>query len=215
MWKGRIFSWAVGAGALALVAGLLTWGHQSQASSDNYVFLVRGIVTEVSHPANTVRMYATYTSAAGEGDLAGKELDYDVHGAVFYKWQNSKKNKVTFTKSAQVGDEIVMKGTKKGDRLSVAWLVVNDRSFDMQGNLIDYDQDHMLMKLSVSSSTFKAERYVGKDVTVSYRDNTPFYARSGGEMEHDTLSADAQKVRIVGKMEGDVLKVYKFYNEVK
>jgi hypothetical protein len=216
MYRRGISSLLVGVGAVTLVAGLIVWGQQSQASSDQYTFLVRGIVTEANHSANTVRMYATHTSAEAKADLSGTEVDYNVSDAVFYKWSNGVKTRVTWTKSAQIGDEIVMRGAAKGDgRYNVSWLVVNDRSFEVTGKLIDYDQSNMKVTVSVTSSTFKPTMYNGKDLVIYYRDNTKFYARSGAEMEQDALSADTQKVKLVGSMEKHIFKASKLYNDLK
>ena len=215
MYQGKKVGWLVGVAAVALVAGLVTWGHRTQAASDNYVFVARGIVTEVNHTANTVRMAAAYTSASATNDLSGTAMDYNVNGAKFYKWQNNKKVRVTWTKSAQVGDEIVIRGTKKNDRYTASWLVVNERNFTMTGRLIDLDKSNRKMTISVITSTYKPANFNGKDVTVYYRDNSKFYARSLAEMEEDALRADNQKVKIVGAMEGNNFKFTKLYDDLR
>lgn len=180
---------AVAVGALALT------GYRTQAASST--FTVRGIVTKVDRNANKIHVSANYVIGDLKTELAGVNTEYSVNGAAFYKWQNGKKNRVTWTKSAEVGNEVVMYGSKRGDSYPVRWLVVNDRTFTIVGKIREHNKTLKQFQVAVTSSTYKNSVYAGKDIIIRYNGNTAFTS-DGQTVESDDIPAGNQRAKFKG-----------------
>lgn len=196
--------------ATVAVSALAFVGYQSQASS-SYTFLVRGYVTQVHHATNKVHVSATYASDRAKADLAGNDLEYSVNGAAFYKWENGIKKRVTWTKSAEVGDEVVMYGTRRNESQTVRWLVVNDRTFTVIGKIKDHDKSAKTMQVAVTSSTYHNSVYAGKDIIIKYDGNTRFTS-DGRTVESDDIPASNQRAKFTGDQDFSTWKVTQVWN---
>lgn len=202
--------------AALLSASVLAFTDRVEASSDKYKFTVRGIVREVTPAAKTIRVYVTYASSAAKDELLGNTQDFNVNSAKFYKWSGDKKSRTTLSKVAQVGDEVVLYGQKKGeDQFSAATVTTNDRTFEVVGLLREYNSSDGTLRMEASFSTYKNSQFKGKDIWIGLLSNTKVYASSGAEMNTDELKANDQKIKVKGVMEGSNWKVNTIWNEYK
>lgn len=212
MWVGAL-------ALIALVAGAVVVGTRANAAATNkYTFTARGIVREVNLKGSTLRLYVQYTSTNAEKDLLGQTQDFNVNGAKFYKWVNGKKTRVTYSKMAQVGDEVAIKGVaKSNDEYKLSEATKNDRSFSVIGKLHNYNANDRTMQITVTSSTYKSATYVGKDVWMQYGDSAKFKGgnKSDVDINSDDVKANEQKVKVTGVMEGNNWVVYNFYDNYK
>lgn len=205
--------------ACAALVTTVVLSHRADAAAARYKFTVKGIVTEINVPGNTIRVNVKDASERARGDLLDKETDFNVRGAKYYRWVNGKKNRVSFTKMAQVGDQVVVYGTAKdNDQYNAAWVVRNDRSFTIIGKLRDYREDEKRLRVEVISSTYKANLYKGKDVWVEYDDNSKLFNNANSDMAWDALTASDQRVKVQGEIEGnkwDIAKMWDNYKKAK
>lgn len=191
----------MGVVAISLVAALALWANKTNAGSDRYTFLIRGYVTKVDTVNNTVRVSATHTSPAATADLGGVPTDYNVKGAKFYKWTNGVKKRVSFTKSAVVGDEVVIRGAAKTNgNYNAAWLVVNEKDFEIVGKLRGNDLNKKQLTVLVGTSTYKQTQFANKEVVVQYSNSTKFKA-AGKDIDNDDVSANNQTVKVKGQIQ--------------
>lgn len=208
------WSFLITIAAAALVLGGLAYSHRTSAAADRYQFLVRGIVIEVDQKGNSVRVSATHTSDSAD-ELAGVPTDFNVNGAKFYKWTNGVKKRVSLTKSAQVGDEVVMRGAAKDNgNYNVQWLVVNDRTFTITGKLKEHETGAKTLKVAINTSTYKQSQFLDKEVIINYGNSTTFKT-DGSEVNPDEVPGSSQKVKIVGKIEDNKWNATHVFNNVK
>lgn len=197
----------------------VAWSHRANAAGDRYKFLAKGIVTEVNTTGNTIRVVATYASDQAKSDLLGTAIDYTVKGSTFYKWQNGKKNRVTFTKVAQVGDEVVVYGAAKANgQYNASWVVCNDRSFSVIGKLREHKAEAKQLRLEVISSTYKDAYYKNKEIWVEYGNNAKLYTNTNAEMNWDDLTVSDQRFKVQGSIQTnkwDVTKAWDNYKKAK
>lgn len=188
---------AIGLGTAVIVGVLAMAGFGSQAASNT--FTVRGIVTKINTDTSKVYVSANYVVGNLKEELAGVNTEYSLNGAALYKWQNNKKNRVTITKSAQEGDEVVMYGTKKGDSYTARWMVVNDRAFTVIGKVKEHNKTLKQFQVAVTSSTYKNSVYAGKDIIVRYGSSATFTS-DGNTVEADDIPAGNQRARFTGSI---------------
>lgn len=203
----------LGGGMLAVVALLAVVAVGANAT-DEYAFLVRGIVTENNTTTKTVRVYVTHTSPAAQNDLAGNVQDFSVSTATFYKWVSGVKKTVNQS-AATVGSEVVLKGVKKtSGQFNVTALTVNDRSFEIVGKIREHDTALRRVKILVGTSTYKQAFYVNKEVAMQYDDNTVFMSL-GKVINSDEVTADNQTVKVRGVVSNGAWELSRFWDDYK
>ena len=200
-----LFMAAVGAAAVALLAGI--W-HVA-AAADQYVFLVRGDITDIDAAHKTVTVNSRYVGLgnAGENDLAGKAVEMSVSKAIYFKYNATGTKVRTTLGSFNVGDEVVVRGAKKdGGNFNVSVMTLNDNKVNLRGILQGQDVDAKYLEIDINKmvtasngkiykpSTFK----VGDRVRVYYGNGTKFYSRDGKEMNPDEVSNDNEQITVKG-----------------
>lgn len=186
-----------GGGVLLAVMTLAVVSSNSQAATDDYTFLVRGMVKENDQATKSINVYTTHASPAAKNDLAGNRQDFSLSTAKLLKWVGGKKVPVSLG-SVTVGSEVVLSGVKKSDgSFRVSWLVINDRSFDVVGKLRNHDETLNMLTIEVGTSTYKQSTYVNKDVVFLYDETTEFMSL-GTVIQQDELNADGQRVKVRG-----------------
>ncbi|MDP3997616.1 MAG: hypothetical protein Q8P73_03920 [bacterium] len=206
---------ALGVAAFLMVASMALWAQRGDAGSDRYVFLVRGIVTAMDTGNKTVTVSATHASDLATNDLAGQEVVYNIRPANFYKWTNGVKKRVTLTKSAQVGDEVVMRGAAKTNgQYNVSWLVVNQKSFTVIGKLKENNLVTKTVKILVGTSSYKQSSFVDKEVVMHYTNDTKFKAL-GKDVDNDDVTANNQLVKVSGTIDYGNWNVANFWDGYK
>jgi len=200
-----------GGGVLLAVMTLAVVSTSTDAASDDYSYLVRGIVKENDTATKSVNVYITHASPSAKADLAGNRQDFSLSTATLLKWVNGKK--VAVGQSAvTVGSEVVMKGVKKSDgSFRNQWLVINDRGFDVVGKLKEIDTTKRMLQIEVGTSTYKQSLYVNKSIWFLYDDNTVFMSL-GNVIETDDVNADSQRVKIRGIVVNGNKEISRFWD---
>lgn len=186
-------------GLLALFAGILfIYSPSTQAANNRYTFTARGIVTHVDAVNKTIKLDVTKAPGKALDDLEGKNKEFKVSDAIFYKRVGDKDQRVTMS-HVKVGQEVGIKGAAKDDDTYVLTFVrVHDRSFSVVGLLQHHDKANKTLKISVISSTYKPSTYTkGTVITMDYTNDAVFRI-STTEMSFNDIDANDQKTKVTG-----------------
>jgi hypothetical protein len=201
-----LFMAAVGVAVVSIFTAV-TW--QQAEAADEYVFLVRGDITDIDSAQKTITVNSRYVGLgnAGENDLAGNSVEMSVSKALFFKY-NAKGTKVRTTLgSFNVGDEVVVKGAKKsGGNYNASVVTLNDNKVNLRGVLQGHDVGNKILEIDinkiVTASNGKMYRpasfKVGERVNVYYGNSTKFFSRDGVEINPDEVANDNEQVTVTG-----------------
>ena len=196
--------------AVGAVIVLLVLAWQQVYGADEYQLLIRGDVIEVDAKNKTVTVNSRHIGLgnAGENDLAGKSVEFNVSQAVFYKYdKNVKKVRATLG-SFTNGDEVIVKGAKKaGGNFNASVITRNDNTVNLRGILQGHNVGDGTLEIDINklirasagklyrTNTFK----VGDRITVYYdKDSTKFISRDGKEMNPDQVANNNEKITVHG-----------------
>ncbi len=202
MKKGLLFSGAVA----IVVSALAVVGLSTTAATDEYKFLARGLVIIGGDDLN---VYFTHASGQADPDLSGIRNDISVSTAKIYKWTKDSSGKLVKkrVKSSSLvpGQEVVVNGVKKSNGVFVAsWVVINDRSFTINGKLKAVERDagktdEGWITVEVGNSTYKQSQIVDKDVRMRINGTTKLSALGNVKLL-DEVTANSQSVRVKGEV---------------
>lgn len=188
----------LGAIAIAGLILLALYGLQSKAASDRYVFTARGVVTARDTDLKTLNISVTHLDTEkAKDDLLGVNQVFYTPTGKFYKNAAGKDQRITFTNIA-IGQEVGFKGVSKTDgKFNITWLRVNDRSFTVVGTIKDVNRTNKTYTVEISSTTYRAGSYKGKNVIMNYGNNSVFTS-GGNEVNADDVKAGDKKIKVTG-----------------
>ncbi len=194
-------------GAVVVVLAL-AWNQTYGANE--YKLLIRGDVVEVDAANKTITVNSRHIGLgnAGENDLAGKSIEFNVKSAAFYKYDKNLKKVRTTLGAFTNGDEIILSGAKKaGGNYNASVITRNDNMVNIRGILQGHNVANGTLEIDINKLVRAADgkNYrptnfkVGDRVTVYYdKDSTKFISRDGKEMNPDEVANNNEKVTVHG-----------------
>lgn len=184
------------------VAALAMWGPSGKAANVKYTFTARGVVTDVDLANKSIKVDVTKAvPAKAKDDIEGNNREFKVGDAKVYKVVSGKDQRVTY-KNFVIGQEIGMKGTAyEDDTYVLNFARIHDRSFTVVGTLDSHDKTNRVLKIFVTSSTYKPTTYKpGTRVEMKYFDgNSTFYSKNTKTpVDFSVVNANNQKVKVSG-----------------
>lgn len=165
----------------------------------DYPFTIRGLV-DVSVTTKVVNVTATNSSAKAVADTQGLNIGYSISKAMVFKYINGVKKPVSKSQ-VKLGDEVVMKGTKKGGTFKVDTLVINTRGFEIVGRVKDIDTDLKTITVLVARSTYRQAGIKGKNITLTYNADTTC-KRLGSDVGCSTIDTTDNIIKAIGGVTG-------------
>lgn len=192
-------TWVSLSGGALVVAAALVLSSPALAASNTYNFTIRGDVTTVDKTSKTLTVYPRHVSPLAQNDLAGVKTEFNASGAKFYKYDaKGKKVRITLG-SVPVGNEVVVKGAKRGeDRYNISEVTVNSNMFSIVGTVKDQDTVNKTIKIEILSSTYKEAQLKGKTITTYYSGSTSFRNENNVTINADELSNDDERAKLTG-----------------
>lgn len=194
--------WGFGALVAIVIIILLIWGTGSRAAGAKYSFTARVVVTSVdqadkSFEADVIKAIPT----KAKDDLEGTNREFKVGTAKVVKVMNGIDKPVTY-KNIQIGQELGIKGiAKDDDTYELSFARIHDRTFTVVGTLDQHDKTNRILKVFVTTSTYKPTTYVsGTRVEMKYFDgNSTFYSKTTQTpVDFSVVNANNQKVKVSG-----------------
>jgi hypothetical protein len=188
--------------AAVLVAGVAV---RPTDAGTVYSFVARGDVKQIDKAANNFKVYARHTTSSGEHDIAGKIVEYNFEGAKFYKYDSKLKKMRTTLGSIAVGDEVVLKGTKKdGDKFVVTEVTKNEHTVKLKGKLQAHNASNKTLTIELekivrpgTGGFYKSAMFTaGTDIKVYYGSGTKVYNVNGGEINVDEIANNREKITV-------------------
>ncbi len=182
---------------LSIVAIALAFALPTHAA--DYPFTIRGVV-DVAVTTKVVNVTATKSSAKAIVDTEGMNIGYSISKAKVFKYINGVKKPVAKTQ-IKLGDEVVMKGTKKGGTFKVDTLIINTRSFEIVGRVKDINTDLKTITVLVARSTYRQAGIKGKEITLTYNSDTAC-KRLGSDVGCSTINTTDNIIKAKGGVTG-------------
>lgn len=188
--------------SLGIAALALAFAMPTHAA--DYPFTIRGVV-DVAVTTKVVNVTATSSSAKAVADTQGLNIGYSISKALVFKYINGVKKPVSKSQ-IKLGDEVVMKGTKKGGTFKVDTLVINTRDFEIVGRVKDINTDIKTITVLVARSTYRNAGIKGKEITLTYNSST-VCKRLGSDIGCSTIATTDNIIKAKGGVTG-VNQVY-------
>lgn len=199
---------------LSLAIAALALGFALPTYAADYPFTIRGVV-DVAVTTKVVNVTATTASKKAEDEVVGVNLGYSISKAKVFKYINGVK-KPTSAKQIKLGDEVVMKGTKKGGTFKVDTLVINTRTFEIVGRVKDINTDIKTITVFVARSTYRQAGIKGKEITLTYNSDT-VCKRLGSDVGCSTINTTDNIIKAIGSVTGanQVYELTKVFGQYK
>lgn len=183
--------------SFGIVALALAFALPTHAA--DYPFTIRGVV-DVAVTTKVVNVTATNSSAKAVADTQGLNIGYSITKAKVFKYINGVKKPVS-AKQIKLGDEVVMKGIKKGGTFKVDTLVINTRSFEILGRVKEINTDIKTITVLVARSNYREKGIRGKEITLTYNSDT-VCKRLGSDVACSTIDTTDNIIKAIGSVTG-------------
>lgn len=190
------------------VGGLVILIWNQAYADDTYTFLIRGDVVQVDTAEKTMKINSRHTSSAGENDLGGQTIEFQVKSALFYKYDKKMKKVRTTLGAFDVGQEVVVKGAKKsGGNYNASIVIRNNNTVNLRGTLQGHDVANAILEIDIDklirvadSKDYRTKSFPkGDRVKVYYdKDSTKFISRDGKNMNPDEVANNNEKITVEG-----------------
>lgn len=188
-------------GIALLLAGLLgatLYGQRTRAGGIKYTFTARAVITSVDEANKSFKADVTKaTPNKAMEAIEGSNREFKTGTAKVYKRDGTKDVRGTYHNFA-VGQEVGIKGiAKEDDTFELTFARIHDRAFTVVGLMQNHDKTLKTVKILITTSSYKASTYNGKEVTMSYTDDSKFRNASTA-LSFSDVNANTQKVKVIG-----------------